>query len=134
MNDTKKGSRSNHPTDPAPGTWRNRSLKEAAPGLFSASEESFRYPGPRPRTREAAIIMLADAAEAASRSLRNPSPEEIEQMVTRIVNRAYLDGQLNECDVTLRDLHAVGKAFRRVLSAVSHTRVEYPKTPASGRP
>src|SRR3990170_6097270 len=99
-----------------------------------ASEESFRYPGPRPGTREAAIIMLADAAEAASRSLRNPSPEEIEETVTRIVNRAYLDGQLNECDMTLRDLHAVGKAFGRVLSAVSHTRVEYPKTPASGRP
>jgi putative nucleotidyltransferase with HDIG domain len=99
-----------------------------------ASEESFRYPGPRPGTREAAIIMLADAAEAASRSLRNPTPEEIEETVTRIVNRAYLDGQLNECDLTLRDLHAVGNAFSKVLSAVSHTRVEYPKTPASGRP
>jgi hypothetical protein len=96
------------------------------------SEESFRYPGPRPRTREAAIIMLADAAEAACRSLRNPSPEVIEEMVTRNVNRAYLDGQLNECDMTLRDLYAVGKAFHRVLSAVSHPRVEYPRTPASG--
>ncbi|MGZ8447141.1 MAG: HD family phosphohydrolase [Candidatus Deferrimicrobiaceae bacterium] len=98
------------------------------------SEESFRYPGPRPGTREAAIIMLADAAEAATRSLRNPSPEEIEETVTRIVNRAYLDGQLNECDMSLRDLHAVGTSFRRVLSAVSHPRVEYPKAPASGRP
>ena len=96
------------------------------------SEESFRYPGPRPRTREAAIIMLADAAEAACRSLRNPSPEVIEEMVTGIVNQAYLDGQLNECDMTLRDLYAVGKAFHRVLSAVSHPRIEYPRTPASG--
>jgi membrane-associated HD superfamily phosphohydrolase len=76
--------------------------------------------------------MLADAAEAASRSFRNSSPEEIEENVTRIVNRAYLDGQLNECDMTLRDLHAVGKAFSKGLSAISHTRVEYPNTPASG--
>ncbi len=109
-------------------------LEKAQPMIRErkASEESFRYPGPRPRTREAAIIMLADAAEAASRSFRNSSPEEIEENVTRIVNRAYLDGQLNECDMTLRDLHAVGKAFSKGLSAISHTRVEYPNTPASG--
>lgn len=92
-----------------------------------ASEEAFRYPGPRPRTREAAIVMLADAAEAATRSLRNPTPAEIEEAVTRIVNRAYLDGQLDECDLTLRDLHAIGEAFSRVLSAVAHGRVEYPE-------
>jgi putative nucleotidyltransferase with HDIG domain len=109
-------------------------LEKAQPMIRErkASEESFRYPGPRPRTREAAIIMLADVAEAASRSFRDSSPEEIEENVTRIVNRAYLDGQLNECDMTLRDLHAVGKAFSKVLSAISHTRVEYPNTPASG--
>jgi putative nucleotidyltransferase with HDIG domain len=95
-----------------------------------ASEETFRYLGPRPRTREAAIIMLADSAEAAARSLKNPSDSELDELVTRIVNRAYLDGQLNECDMTLRDLHAVGKSFTRVLSAVGHARVEYP---ASGK-
>ena len=108
-------------------------LEKAQPMIRErkASEESFRYPGPRPRTREAAIIMLADAAEAACRSLRNPSAEEVEETVTRMVNRAYLDGQLNECDMTLRDLHAVGQAFSRVLSAVGHSRVEYPTTPVS---
>jgi putative nucleotidyltransferase with HDIG domain len=108
-------------------------LEKAQPMIRErkASEESFRYPGPRPRTREAAIIMLADAAEAASRSLRNPSSGEIEEAVTRIVNRTYLDGQLDECDMTLRDLSSVGKAFSRVLSAVSHARVEYPTTRAS---
>ncbi len=90
------------------------------------SEAAFRYPGPRPRTREAAIIMLADAAEAASRSLKTRSPAEIEEAVSRIVDRAYLDGQLNECDMTLRDLHAVGQAFTRVLAAAAHGRVEYP--------
>ncbi len=102
-----------------------------------ASEELFRYPGPRPRTREAAIIMLADAAEAASRSVKSPSPAQIEEAVTRVVNRAYLDGQLNECDMTLKDLHAVGQAFTRVLAAAAHARVEYPSIgtgPAGGIP
>jgi len=93
-----------------------------------ASEETFRYPGPRPRTREAAIIMLADTAEAAARSLKNPTQSELDETVARIVNRAYLDGQLNECDMTLRDLHAVGQAFIRVLSAVVHARVDYPES------
>jgi len=104
-------------------------LDKAKPMILDrrASEEQFRYPGPKPRTREAAIIMLADAAEAASRSLRNPSPVEIGEVVTRIVDRVYLDGQLDECDMTLRDLHAVGKAFGTVLSAVSHSRVDYPE-------
>ena len=104
-------------------------LDKAKPMILDrrASEEQFRYPGPKPRTREAAIVMLADAAEAASRSLRKPSPSEIGELVTRIVNRVYLDGQLDECDMTLRDLHAVGKAFATVLPAVSHSRVEYPE-------
>ncbi|MBI5420405.1 MAG: HDIG domain-containing protein [Deltaproteobacteria bacterium] len=93
-----------------------------------ASEETFRYPGPCPRTREAAIIMLADAAEAAARSLKDPAIAEVEETVTRIVNRAYLDGQLNECDMTLRDLHAVGQAFSKVLAALSHARVDYPES------
>ncbi len=93
-----------------------------------ASEETFRYPGPRPKTREAAIIMVADAVEAAARSLQSPSQAELEEMVTRIVNRAYLDGQLNECDMTLRDLHAVEQAFRKVLSAILHARVDYPES------
>jgi putative nucleotidyltransferase with HDIG domain len=108
-------------------------LEKAQPMIQErkASEEGFRYPGPRPRSREAAIIMLADTAEAACRSLRSPSSHEIEEAVTRIVNRAYLDGQLDECDMTLRDLSTVGKAFSRVLSAISHSRLEYPKAPVS---
>jgi hypothetical protein len=72
--------------------------------------------------------MLADTAEAAARSLKNPTQGDLEETVTRIVNRAYLDGQLNECDMTLRDLHAVEQAFIRVLSAVVHARVDYPES------
>jgi putative nucleotidyltransferase with HDIG domain len=93
-----------------------------------ATEETFRYPGPRPRTREGAIIMLADSVEAAARSLKDPTQPELDEMVMRIVNRAYLDGQLNECDMTLRDLHAVSQAFMRILSAVLHARVDYPES------
>lgn len=100
---------------------------EAAIQERRASEEAFRYPGPKPRSREAAIIMLADAAEASARSLRNGSSAEIGETVTRVVNRAYLDGQLDECDMTLRDLHAIGGAFSKVLGAVSHGRVDYPE-------
>jgi cyclic-di-AMP phosphodiesterase PgpH len=92
-----------------------------------ASEEMFRYPGPKPRTREAAIVMLADAAEAAVRSLQQPSPGGVEETVQGIIDRVYLDGQLNECDMTLRDLHAVGRAISQVLAAVSHGRVDYPE-------
>jgi hypothetical protein len=60
--------------------------------------------------------------------MKNPTQAELEEAVTRIVNRAYLDGQLNECDMTLRDLHAVEQAFGRVLTAVVHARVDYPES------
>jgi len=72
--------------------------------------------------------MLADAAEAAVGSLARPTPKEVDETVTGIVNRVYLDGQLNECDLTLRDLHAVGRAISQVLAAVAHARVDYPET------
>ena len=91
-----------------------------------ASEEMFRYPGPKPRSREAAIVMLADASEAAARSLQQPPLREVEETVQGIIDRVYLDGQLNECDLTLRDLHAVGRAISQVLAAVAHARVDYP--------
>jgi putative nucleotidyltransferase with HDIG domain len=94
----------------------------------TASEETFRYPGPKPKTREAAIIMLADAAEASARSLDHPTPQEVDETVTGIVNRVYLDGQLHECELTLRDLHAVGRAISQVLVAAAHPRVDYPES------
>jgi membrane-associated HD superfamily phosphohydrolase len=71
--------------------------------------------------------MLADATEAAVRSLDRPAPQVVDETVTGIVNRVYLDGQLNECDLTLRDLHGVGRAISQVLAAVSHARVDYPE-------
>jgi len=91
-----------------------------------ASEEMFRYPGPRPRTREAAIVMLADTTEATVRSLKDPTSQDVADAVGAIVNRVYLDGQFDECELTLRDLHALEGAICQVLSAIAHRRVDYP--------
>jgi hypothetical protein len=91
-------------------------------------EESFRYPGPKPRTREAAIIMLADATFAAVWSLPDKTPARVEAVVRQIVRERLEDGQLDESPLTLRDLSAIIDAFLRLLkSIVFHTRVEYPQ-------
>ncbi|NLN17549.1 MAG: HDIG domain-containing protein [Firmicutes bacterium] len=89
-------------------------------------EKDFRYPGPRPQTKEAAIIMLADSVEAAVRSLAKPTPARVEQLVRRIIKERLNDGQLDESDLTFKDLDKVADAFVRVLSGIFHTRVEYP--------
>ena len=89
-------------------------------------EKDFRYPGPRPQTKEAAIIMLADSVEAAVRSLARPTPARVEQLVRRMIKERLNDGQLDESDLTLKDLDKVADAFVRVLSGIFHTRVEYP--------
>jgi len=89
-------------------------------------EEGFRYEGPKPQTRETAIVLMADSVEAASRSLTNPNPANIEELVHRIINNKFIDGQLDECELTLRDLNKISGAFIRVLIGVTHTRIEYP--------
>jgi len=91
------------------------------------SEEDFRYPGPKPQTKEAAIVMLADSVEAASRSLVEPTPTRVRGLVQKIVNNKFVDGQLDESGLTLRDLVAVSEAFTRVLTGMFHTRIEYPE-------
>ncbi len=98
--------------------------KERMPGTC---EEDFRYEGPRPQTREAAIIMLADAVEAGVRSLKNPDRDSVEQMVRSIIKNKLNDGQLDECDLTLRNLEMIGNNFIHVLSNVYHNRIEYPE-------
>ena len=89
-------------------------------------EEDFRYPGPRPQSKETAIVMLADSVEASSRSLANPTPSRVQGLVQKIVNNKFIDGQLDECTLTLKDLHKISEAFMRILNAMFHTRVEYP--------
>jgi len=90
-------------------------------------EEGFRYPGPKPQTKETATVLLADSVEAASRTLQNPTAPRIEDLVHRIINNKFIDGQLDECPLTLKDLHRIAQAFNRVLTSIFHTRIEYPK-------
>jgi putative nucleotidyltransferase with HDIG domain len=96
-------------------------------------EENFRYPGPRPQTKEAGLVMLADMVEAASRSLVDPTPSRINGMVQKIMNKAFSDGQLGECELTLKDLNEIAKSFNKTLSGIFHQRIEYPEV-AAGTP
>ncbi|MBA4120694.1 MAG: hypothetical protein C0513_08385 [Isosphaera sp.] len=96
------------------------------PAAHLPQEIEYRYPGPRPRTREVAILMVCDAAESAARAMAEPSAVRIEAMVRAIANRRLLDGQFDECDLTLRDLARVVDAVSRTLVSIYHTRVSYP--------
>jgi len=91
------------------------------------SEEGFRYPGPKPWTREIAVVLLADSVEAATRSMKNPSPESIREVVHKIINNKFIDGQLDDCDLTLRDLERIAEVFIHILSGIYHTRISYPE-------
>jgi putative nucleotidyltransferase with HDIG domain len=89
-------------------------------------EESFRYPGPRPQTRECAIISLADSIESASRSLERVTPGKIDQLVEDIIKKRLVDGELRDCDLTMRQLQDVAESFKRTLQNMLHSRVAYP--------
>ena len=89
-------------------------------------EEDFRYPGPRPQSIEAAILMIADAAEAASRSMQDPSRSKFEKMIQLIIVKRINDGQFGECDLTTRDLSKIKDALLEALEACFHSRIQYP--------
>jgi putative nucleotidyltransferase with HDIG domain len=95
-------------------------------------EKDFRYPGPKPQTREAGIVMLADCVEAASRTLVNPTPDRIQGMVQKIINNIFIDGQLEECELTLKNLHEIAKSFNRILNGIFHHRIDYPEPAHKG--
>ncbi len=89
-------------------------------------EADFRYPGPIPQTKEAGIVMLADGVEAAVRSIKDPTQGKIEEMVNNIIKDKLNDGQLDHCDLTLKDLDKIRKAFLNTLNGIYHRRIEYP--------
>jgi len=89
-------------------------------------ESDFRYEGPKPQTKEAALIMIADACEAAVRSISKPNSNRIEAMVRKIIRERLNDGQFDECNLTLRDLTEIGDVYIRILSSMFHSRIEYP--------
>jgi putative nucleotidyltransferase with HDIG domain len=88
-------------------------------------EEGFRYPGPKPDTKETAIVLLADSVEAATRALKDPEPNKIEEVVHKIINNKFIDGQLDECELALKDLEKISTVFIRILSGIYHSRVSY---------
>jgi putative nucleotidyltransferase with HDIG domain len=90
------------------------------------SENDFRYPGPKPQFKEAAIMMIADSCEAAARSLAEPTAENIRFIVTKIIDAILTDDQLDECDLTLRELTQIRESMIRSLVAIYHTRIDYP--------
>ncbi len=92
----------------------------------TVDEADFRYPGPKPQFKEAAIMMLADSCEAAARSLARPDPENIRAIVVKIVDAIISDGQLDECDVTLQELTTIREAMISALTAIYHARIDYP--------
>ena len=90
-------------------------------------EEGFRYPGPKPNSKESAIVLLADSVEAATRALLDPAPAKIEELVHKIINNKFIDGQLDECDLTLKDLEIISAVFIRILNGIYHARIAYPE-------
>ncbi len=104
-----------------------RQQAEEAEGGAPAEIEN-RYPGPRPRTKEAAILMLCDAVEGATRAMAEPTPSRIESLVGRLATKRLMDGQFDECDLTLRELQQVEASIVKSLIAIYHGRIQYPSS------
>ncbi len=113
----------------------DKALKQAArrPTKDVINEEDFRYPGPKPQTREAAIIMLADSVEASARALPEYSPQRIRQAIEAITEQRFVEGQLDECELTLRDLSKIKDAFYSILLGIYHPRIVYPEQEVAGQ-
>jgi putative nucleotidyltransferase with HDIG domain len=90
-------------------------------------EEGFRYPGPKPSSKETAIVLLADSAEAATRTLKDPTPSNVEDLVHKVINNKFIDGQLDACELTLKDLEKISAVFIHILGAIYHSRITYPE-------
>ncbi|MBL8014357.1 MAG: HDIG domain-containing protein [Candidatus Omnitrophica bacterium] len=107
-----------------------RALEEA--NGQGVEEENYRYPGPRPQSRETAIVMLADSVEGATRSLQEHSSSKIDDVVRKVINNRFIDGQLDECNLTLREIELISSTFSRVLTVMYHGRVRYPEKKTNG--
>ncbi len=107
----------------------NKAKQQDDPNHSVVAENDYRYPGPRPQSRESGIILLADGVEAAVRAMPEKNPIKIQTMVQKIINKNFSEEQLDECELTLRDLHGIGESFIKVLQGIYHQRIEYPETP-----
>ncbi len=106
-------------------TYFYQKAKELQP-FSPIAEEDYRYPGPRPRTKVAAIVMLSDSVEAASRTLDNPTLDRIQMLTNSVITRFFIDDQLSMCDLTLNDLRVISRSFDLVLTGSFHQRIGYP--------
>jgi putative nucleotidyltransferase with HDIG domain len=114
------------------GYFHHRAVEQAEGREGAVEDALFRYTGPRPQFREAALVMLADAVEAASRAMPDPSRERLQALVQRIITSVFTEGQLDECDLTLRDLNAIAVSFLHTLEGIYHSRPVYPPGALSG--
>jgi putative nucleotidyltransferase with HDIG domain len=111
-------------------TFYAKAVERARAEGREVDESEFRYPGPRPMSKEAGILMLADSVEAATRALKDPSPAEVKARIHMIIGERIADGQLDHCQLTMKDLAAIEDAFTRVITlGVYHNRIEYPTLP-----
>jgi putative nucleotidyltransferase with HDIG domain len=104
----------------------HKALKQSKPE--NIDKEKYRYPGPKPQSREAAIVMLADVVEASARSLKDPTPDDIKKAIDQAVESRIEENQLDDSELTLKDIRKIREAFARVLSGMVHQRIEYPKS------
>jgi membrane-associated HD superfamily phosphohydrolase len=109
-----------------------KALEENANGA-EVSESDFRYSSGLPRSKEAGIMMLADSIEATVKALPKPTPKRIEDVVTDTIRRKLEDGQFDECELTMREIHEVGEAIREALIGFLGPRIEYPEAPSESR-
>ena len=116
-------------------TFYAKAVERGRAAGTTVKEEDFRYPGPRPMSKEAGILMVGDATEAATRALNDPSPSEVRDKIHEVIGERLADGQLDDCQLTIKDLAAVEAAFVRVISlGVFHSRIEYPPMPGNEAP
>lgn len=104
----------------------DKAKKDKDISIRSLPESDFRYPGPKPQTREAGLVLLGDVIEASSRTLSNPTPSRINNLVKERIERVFADGQLDECEITLKDLNKITDSFARILNGIFHHRIDYP--------
>ncbi len=107
-------------------TFFYQKAKELHDNLTPLTEEDFRYPGPKPQSRVAALVLMADAVEAASRVLTDTSPARVSLLVDKIINHCFIDGQLDNCELTLKDIREIKTHFVYLLSSMYHKRINYP--------
>lgn len=106
----------------------DKAKKDKDESIRSLSESDFRYPGPKPQTKEAGLIMLGDVIEASSRTLSNPTPARVRTLVRERIEGIYMDGQLDECELTLSNLNTIAETFTKILTGIFHHRIDYPET------